>query len=186
MHPSLRAFQRHQEHYLKQLGSVELITTKQNKTNHLPSQMDVQALILSTLGKKKGKKQFFFLKSFCFFLFLLFFCKEDVFHPFSPFFSSILSGSFPCSVFHLCFFFPQEALVLLFCLFFSTFSQFFLFIIIIFLLFFSSLSIFPRQMYFIVPSFSFLSLPFQFSSFFHMVCFFCPFFFLFGAYGHPP
>jgi hypothetical protein len=33
---SLRAFQRHQEHDLKHPGSVDLITTKQNKTNYLP------------------------------------------------------------------------------------------------------------------------------------------------------
>jgi len=38
MHPSLsRAFQRHQEHDLKHPGSVDLITTKQNK---LPSFID--------------------------------------------------------------------------------------------------------------------------------------------------
>ncbi len=38
MHPSSwRAFQRHQEHNLKHPGSVNLITTKQNKTNYLPS-----------------------------------------------------------------------------------------------------------------------------------------------------
>jgi hypothetical protein len=36
--PSLsRAFQRHQEHDLKHPGSVDLITTKQNKTDYLPS-----------------------------------------------------------------------------------------------------------------------------------------------------
>ncbi len=40
MHPSLsRALQRHQEHNLKHPGSVDLITTKQNKTNYLPSQI---------------------------------------------------------------------------------------------------------------------------------------------------
>jgi hypothetical protein len=33
----LRAFQRHQEHDLKHLDLVDLITTKQNKTNYLPS-----------------------------------------------------------------------------------------------------------------------------------------------------
>jgi len=33
---SSRAFQRHQEHDLKHPGSVDLITTKQNKTNYLP------------------------------------------------------------------------------------------------------------------------------------------------------
>jgi hypothetical protein len=38
MHPpSSRAFQRHQEHNLKHPGSVDLITTKQNK---LPSFID--------------------------------------------------------------------------------------------------------------------------------------------------
>jgi hypothetical protein len=38
MHPSLsRAFQRLQEHNLKHPGAVDLITTKQNKTNYLPS-----------------------------------------------------------------------------------------------------------------------------------------------------
>ncbi len=39
MHPSsLRAFQSHQEHYLKHTNSVDLITTKQNK---LPSFIDI-------------------------------------------------------------------------------------------------------------------------------------------------
>jgi hypothetical protein len=33
---SLRAFQRHQEHDLKHPSLVDLITTKQNKTNYLP------------------------------------------------------------------------------------------------------------------------------------------------------
>jgi hypothetical protein len=38
MHPSSsKAFQRHQEHKLKHPGWVDLITTKQNKTNYLPS-----------------------------------------------------------------------------------------------------------------------------------------------------
>jgi hypothetical protein len=38
MHPSLsRAFKKHQEHHLKHTGSVDLITTKQNK---LPSFID--------------------------------------------------------------------------------------------------------------------------------------------------
>jgi hypothetical protein len=39
VHPasSSRAFKRHQEHYLKHPGLVDLITTKQNKTNYLPS-----------------------------------------------------------------------------------------------------------------------------------------------------
>jgi hypothetical protein len=32
-----KAFQRHQEHNLKHPGSVDLIITKQNKTNYLPS-----------------------------------------------------------------------------------------------------------------------------------------------------
>jgi hypothetical protein len=37
MHPtSLRAFERHQKHDLKHPGSVDLITTQQNKTNYLP------------------------------------------------------------------------------------------------------------------------------------------------------
>jgi hypothetical protein len=41
MHPSaLRAFQRDQEHDLKHPGSVDLIGTKQNKTNKLPCFMD--------------------------------------------------------------------------------------------------------------------------------------------------
>jgi hypothetical protein len=38
MHPSSsRPFQRHQEHNLKHPGSMDLLTTKQNKTNYLPS-----------------------------------------------------------------------------------------------------------------------------------------------------
>ncbi len=38
MHPSSsRAFQRHQQHHLKHPSAVDLITTKQNKTNYLPS-----------------------------------------------------------------------------------------------------------------------------------------------------
>jgi len=38
MHPSSsRAFQGHHEHDLKHPGSVDLIITKQNKTNYLPS-----------------------------------------------------------------------------------------------------------------------------------------------------
>jgi len=38
MHPSSsRSFQKHQEHNLKHLGLVGLITTKQIKTNHLIS-----------------------------------------------------------------------------------------------------------------------------------------------------
>jgi len=38
MHPSFsRAFQRHEEHDLKHRGSVDFITTKQNKSNHVPS-----------------------------------------------------------------------------------------------------------------------------------------------------
>jgi len=38
IHPSSsRAFKRHQEHDLKHPGSVDLITTKPNKTNYLPS-----------------------------------------------------------------------------------------------------------------------------------------------------
>jgi hypothetical protein len=42
MHPSSsRAFQRHQQHNLKHPSSVDLITTKQNKTNYLlPSWID--------------------------------------------------------------------------------------------------------------------------------------------------
>jgi hypothetical protein len=36
----LRAFERHQEQDLKHPGSVELITTKQNKTNYLPSEIN--------------------------------------------------------------------------------------------------------------------------------------------------
>jgi hypothetical protein len=44
MHPSSspRAFQRHQDHNLKHPGSVDLIRTKQNKTNYRPSWIDVQ------------------------------------------------------------------------------------------------------------------------------------------------
>jgi len=38
--PHSRAFQRHQEHDLKHPGSVDLITTKQKKTNKLPSFID--------------------------------------------------------------------------------------------------------------------------------------------------
>jgi len=38
MHPSSsRAFQRHQQDHLKHPSAVDLITTKQNKTNYLPS-----------------------------------------------------------------------------------------------------------------------------------------------------
>jgi hypothetical protein len=38
MHPSSsRAFQRQQEHNLKHPSSVDLMTTRQNKTNYLPS-----------------------------------------------------------------------------------------------------------------------------------------------------
>jgi hypothetical protein len=38
MHPSSwRAFQRHQARELKHPGSVDLMGTKQNKTNYLPS-----------------------------------------------------------------------------------------------------------------------------------------------------
>jgi len=38
MHPSSSgAFPRHQEHDMKHLGLVDFITTKKNKTNHLPS-----------------------------------------------------------------------------------------------------------------------------------------------------
>jgi hypothetical protein len=38
---SSRAFQRHQEEYdMKHPGLVDLITTKQNKTNSLPSFID--------------------------------------------------------------------------------------------------------------------------------------------------
>jgi hypothetical protein len=38
MHPSSsKAFQRFQEHNLKHLGSIDLITTKQIKTNYLIS-----------------------------------------------------------------------------------------------------------------------------------------------------
>jgi hypothetical protein len=38
MHPSSsRAFQTQEEHDLKHPGSVDLITTKQNKTNYLPA-----------------------------------------------------------------------------------------------------------------------------------------------------
>jgi hypothetical protein len=41
MHPSsLRAFQRDQECNLKHPGSVDLITTKKNKTNNRPSFID--------------------------------------------------------------------------------------------------------------------------------------------------
>ncbi len=105
-------------------------------------------------------------------MFLLFFCKEDVFHLFFAFFFSILSGSFSCSVFHLCFLFPQGAPVLSFCLFFCPFSQFFLFIIILFLLFFSSVY-FPKADVFYCSFFFFSFLTFSvFFLFFPMVCFF--------------
>jgi hypothetical protein len=43
MHPFLlRIFQRNQEHNLKYLGLVDLIITKQNKTNYLPPYMDLR------------------------------------------------------------------------------------------------------------------------------------------------
>jgi hypothetical protein len=38
MHPSsLRAFKKYQENNIKHLASVDLITTKPNKANYLPS-----------------------------------------------------------------------------------------------------------------------------------------------------
>jgi hypothetical protein len=50
MHPSSsRAFQRYQEDNLKHPSSVDLITTKQNKTNYLPSEID-----RNTLGEEKA------------------------------------------------------------------------------------------------------------------------------------
>jgi hypothetical protein len=46
MHPSLsRAFQKHQEHDLKHPGLVDLIITKLNKTNYLPSEVDDKARV---------------------------------------------------------------------------------------------------------------------------------------------
>ncbi len=71
------------------------------------------------LGKNKGKKQFFFLNSFCFFLFLLFFfqggCFSSFFFPsFSQFFLFIiiiiLKKIHPCL-------FSQGRCILLFLLF---------------------------------------------------------------------
>jgi hypothetical protein len=40
-HSSSRALQRHQEHDLKHPGLVDLITTEQNKTNYLSSEIDI-------------------------------------------------------------------------------------------------------------------------------------------------
>ncbi len=135
--------------------------------------MHVQGRILGKLRKKKGKKQFFFLNSFCFFLFLFVFCKEDVFHRFFSFFFSILSGSFSCSVFHLCFVFPQGAPVLSFCLFFCSFSQFFFFIIIFFLVIFFIPVYFPKADVYYCSSFFFSFLTSSvFFLFSPMVCFF--------------
>jgi hypothetical protein len=52
MHPSSsRAFQRHQEHYLKHPGSVDLITTKQIK---LPS--FIHRLVLGHVLSKEGRQ----------------------------------------------------------------------------------------------------------------------------------
>jgi len=131
--------------------------------------------------KRRAKNNFFFSILSVSFCSCYFFARRMVFILFFSFFFSILSSSFSCSVFHLCLFPPRSPCFILLSVFFPLFLNSFCL-----LLFFSSLSIFPRQMYFIVPSFSFLSLPFQFSSFFHMVCFFFPFFFLLRAYGHPP
>ncbi len=65
MHPSsLRAFQRHQEHDLKHPGSVDLITTKQNKQNkpnYLPPQIDVM-----TEGHSFPKKALALCPFFCY------------------------------------------------------------------------------------------------------------------------
>jgi hypothetical protein len=50
MHPFLsRAFQRLHEHDLKHPDSVDLITTKQNKTNYLPSQIDLWTCKIKSL-----------------------------------------------------------------------------------------------------------------------------------------
>jgi hypothetical protein len=55
MHPSsLRAFKRHQEHDLKHHGLVDLITTKQNKTNYDPSLID--GVPKRTFKKHKSEK----------------------------------------------------------------------------------------------------------------------------------
>jgi len=52
MHPSSSsAFQRHQEHDLKHPTSVDLITTKQNKTNYLPSYIDLYTIIITLVYK---------------------------------------------------------------------------------------------------------------------------------------
>jgi hypothetical protein len=64
VHPSSsRNFQRHQQHNLKHLSSVDLITTKQNKTNYLPSWIDsfpppskVLSKLKSILIPQSGKK----------------------------------------------------------------------------------------------------------------------------------
>jgi hypothetical protein len=46
MHSSLsRAFPKHQEHDLKHPGLVDLIITKLNKTNYLPSEVDDKARV---------------------------------------------------------------------------------------------------------------------------------------------
>jgi hypothetical protein len=46
MHASLsKAFQKHQEHDLKHPGLVDLIITKRNKTNYLPSEVDGKARV---------------------------------------------------------------------------------------------------------------------------------------------
>jgi hypothetical protein len=42
----LRAFQRHQEHDLKHPGSVDLITTKQNKLSTFIDRCDVGAIYM--------------------------------------------------------------------------------------------------------------------------------------------
>jgi hypothetical protein len=54
MHPSMsRAFQRHQEHDLRHPGSVDLITTKQNK---LPSFLDRSLFCFNILNNVDGRE----------------------------------------------------------------------------------------------------------------------------------
>ncbi len=148
----------------------------------------MQAHILSTLGQKKGKKQFFFLNSFCFFLFLLFFLQGECFSSlFFSFFFSILAGSFSCSVFHLCFFFPPSSpcFILL-----SVFLPFFS-ILFVYYNFFSCYFFHPclfsqGRCILLFLLFLFFLYLFSFLPFFLRFVFFPFFFFLLGAYGHPP
>jgi hypothetical protein len=53
MHPSsTRAFQREQEHDLKHPSSMDLISTKQNKTNKPPCFIDTFQLKFLSFGQK--------------------------------------------------------------------------------------------------------------------------------------